>query len=63
MCVDSFGMGDGGEGYVMAQNRLMTSHDMQFYVIFDDKCRFGMDQVEILWDKSVPGFGKCFLVP
>jgi len=63
MCINSFvGSADSSSSssssssYVVAQNRFMKKGDIEFYVKFDDSCRFEIDDIEIIWDKSVPGF-------
>ena len=44
--------------FVLAKNSNNALDYIRFNVTFNDVCRFNPEDIEIVWEKSVPGFGE-----
>jgi len=62
MCLNSF-RDHLTTSFIIAQNKLMRKSEIDFYVEFGSGCYFDIDEIDIQWDKSVPGFALPQISP
>ena len=44
--------------YVLTQNHLFADNNIYIRAKFNNDCPINLSQAKIVWDKTIPGFGK-----